>query len=102
MKLLILNIFILVSIYADDGQVMRRRSYEPANFSDSDFSDRKFYESEFVNGYVISPRVSDKNSSLPIIVYNRGGNSDYGEINEHDLRFMELLSRKGYVVVASN
>ncbi len=53
-----------------------------------------------VNGFLIKPK---KEGTYPCIIYNRGGNRGFGEL---DLRRVSLMlgpiANKGYIVIASN
>lgn len=52
-----------------------------------------------ITGFIVKPKNAQK---LPVIIYNRGGSKDFGQIEERQLFF--LLARFaswGYVVVAS-
>lgn len=54
----------------------------------------------YVYGYVIKPKVVDK--SLPVLIYNRGGNGNYGAVNFSNMvRSLFPLAEKGYVIVGS-
>lgn len=60
------------------------------------------YESDGlkINGYLAKPKTD---GSYPVIIYNRGGNRDFGALD--DLRasyFLQTIAHWGYVVVASN
>lgn len=53
-----------------------------------------------VVGFVLMPR--KVNSTLPCIIYNRGGSNDFGKITNMQLFLrMSLMASWGYVVVAS-
>lgn len=52
-----------------------------------------------VHGYLAQPR---EGSRVPAIIYNRGGNREFGALNDTSaLFFLAPLARHGYVVVAS-
>lgn len=55
-----------------------------------------------VSGYVIQPKPLTAGGKRPLLVYNRGGNRDFGSIDSLQL-FQKLLplAKAGYVVVAS-
>jgi dienelactone hydrolase len=50
-----------------------------------------------VVGFVVKPKENDV--TYPILIYNRGGNREFGKIE--DLTYLSYLSANGYVVVAS-
>ncbi len=54
-----------------------------------------------VVGYLVEPKILDK-SALPCVIYNRGGNGDYGMITLR-LLFGQIanLARQGYIVIAT-
>ncbi|MBN2178819.1 MAG: S9 family peptidase [Deltaproteobacteria bacterium] len=52
-----------------------------------------------VVGFVVRPKTNGP--KFPVIVYNRGGNREYGKINEGTLRYLSYLSSNGYVILAS-
>ncbi len=55
-----------------------------------------------VSGYWVQPKAQLAAGKLPLLVYNRGGNGDFGRLDSLQL-FLKLLplARAGYVVVAS-
>ena len=61
-----------------------------------------FYESDGlkVKGYMAYPKEVSKKH--PIIIYNRGGNREFGNLNEYKMAFIiAKVASWGYVVVAS-
>jgi dipeptidyl aminopeptidase/acylaminoacyl peptidase len=111
-----------------DGEVVSRAEYALPPFEQSGFLQRPdvrdFYEHTIrpaynemakatvvtelfyfsdglkVKGYVLAPRKS-KVGHLPILVFNHGGNRDYGKLSIHDLLWLNGFANKGYLVVAS-
>ncbi len=60
------------------------------------------YESDGlrINGYLATPI---KSGTYPVIIYNRGGNRDYGALNDLSASYLlRNIANWGYVVVASN
>lgn len=62
------------------------------------------YESDGlkIRGYLAVPKAVKEGEKLPCVIYNRGGNREFGALN--DLRaalFLGPLAERGYVVVAS-
>lgn len=52
-----------------------------------------------VHGYLVAPREGD---GLPAVIYNRGGNRDFGALDDTTAVFvMGPLAQRGYVLVAS-
>lgn len=55
-----------------------------------------------VSGYVVRPKPGAAEGRHPLLVYNRGGNRDFGRIDSLQLfRKLLPLAKAGYVVVAS-
>jgi len=53
-----------------------------------------------IQGYLAIPKQSGK---FPVIIYNRGGNRNFGELNDYSASILlNRLASWGYVVVASN
>lgn len=74
-------------------------------YVDSKWSNEtKIYRIKYISddleivGFVVKPR-NDK--VLPAIIYNRGGNREFGKVENGTLRYLSYLSSNGYVVVAS-
>lgn len=88
------------NIYADGRKNPLRSEY---SYIDSIQVKKIIYQSngERVCGYVITP--ADTSKKYPCIIYNRGGNRDYGSLKLSQL-FIELgrIAARGYVVAASN
>jgi dipeptidyl aminopeptidase/acylaminoacyl peptidase len=59
-------------------------------------------DGHIVSGYVVQPKPETAGGKRPLLVYNRGGNRDFGRIDSLQL-FQKLLplAKAGYVVVAS-
>jgi len=61
-----------------------------------------FYESDGlkVKGYMAYPK--DISEKYPVIIYNRGGNREFGNLNEYKMAFIiAKVASWGYVVLAS-
>ncbi len=61
-----------------------------------------FYKSDGlkVKGYMAHPK--DTTHSYPVIIYNRGGNREFGSLNEYKMAYIiAKVASWGYVVVAS-
>ena len=52
-----------------------------------------------VVGFVIKP--SDDRSDYPVIIYNRGGNREFGKITYDDLSYLARLASTNFVILAS-
>ncbi len=92
-----------------DGTITDRKAMEiPEQLSGDEFSytqDLSIEEITYISdklkvkGFLISPK---KQGIYPCIIYNRGGNRDFGAITaEKVVRFLALLSSWGYIVAAS-
>jgi dipeptidyl aminopeptidase/acylaminoacyl peptidase len=53
----------------------------------------------YVVGFVVKPK--GDGSKFPVIIFNRGGNREFGKITEEKLTYLSYLSSKGYVILAS-
>ncbi|RZT23995.1 alpha/beta hydrolase family protein [Fictibacillus sp. BK138] len=51
-----------------------------------------------VVGFIIRPRSDNK---LPVLIYNRGGNGEYGKLDDERLYRLSKYALEGYVVLAS-
>ncbi|QKS70410.1 S9 family peptidase [Paenalkalicoccus suaedae] len=62
---------------------------------------RIVYESDdyLIEGFVASP--SNTEEKYPTLIINRGGNRDYGEIEEEWLHYQSLWAERGYTVISS-
>jgi dipeptidyl aminopeptidase/acylaminoacyl peptidase len=54
-----------------------------------------------VRGFVYRPWPPEPGRRHPAIIFNRGGNGDFGKIDAEDLRFLGGFAREGFVVLAS-
>jgi len=52
-----------------------------------------------ISGYIVRPKII--NQALPVIIYNRGGNRDFGKISVYQFSNLCYLAKHGYVVLAS-
>ncbi|WP_214483652.1 prolyl oligopeptidase family serine peptidase [Bacillus sp. SM2101] len=52
-----------------------------------------------VTGYIIKPKENHKVS--PVLIFNRGGNRDYGMIDINTINYLSGWAQKGYIVIAS-
>ncbi|PYZ97596.1 prolyl oligopeptidase [Alteribacter lacisalsi] len=60
------------------------------------------YDSEGleIEGYLVRPEV-DEAEELPVLIYNRGGNRNFGAINHQTINDLRFWAVQGYVVLAS-
>jgi len=82
------------------------------HFSESDFTRYRreldcrsiTYRSDqyVVRAWLVQPKNGRKSSKLPVIIYNRGGNRQFGTLNFGDLfTYVFPFAEQGYLVVAS-
>ncbi|WP_442598517.1 alpha/beta hydrolase family protein [Neobacillus sp. D3-1R] len=53
-----------------------------------------------VIGFIVKPKNTD-NGPLPVLIYNRGGNREYGKIDEERLERLASYAARNYVVLAT-
>ncbi|HEY8279475.1 MAG TPA: prolyl oligopeptidase family serine peptidase [Bdellovibrionota bacterium] len=53
-----------------------------------------------VKGYTLVPRASAR-GPRPILIFNRGGNRNYGSLSIHDLLWLHKFVQRGYVIAAT-
>jgi len=77
-------------------------SSKSSNFPFIELSEIK-YTSDTLNitGFIAKPKHMEPNQKFPLIIFNRGGNKDYGVITKSNVQYLEYLSSLGYVVMAS-
>ncbi|GAA4902660.1 alpha/beta hydrolase family protein [Ferrimonas pelagia] len=67
--------------------------------------DSFLYQVDGVNvlGYKIVPNIANSDQPLPVVIYNRGGNAEYGSlVFGQVLRNLIPIAKQGYIVLASN
>ena len=62
---------------------------------------RYLSDSYKVAGFIVKPKNIKSGKKLPLIIYNRGGNRDFGAITGNHTRYLKYLSSLGYVVMAT-
>jgi len=119
MKKLFINLFLLLfvtNIIAQNGKILEKSSVVFHDSIHQKFKDNVAF-SEFhtttdlfkirylsdelkINGYISQPK---KPGNYPIIIFNRGGNRDFGALNDIRANFiLRTMASWGYVVAASN
>ncbi|WP_158282221.1 alpha/beta hydrolase family protein [Salipaludibacillus keqinensis] len=105
MKILsLLAIVFLVSACSDEVEEVLIEKEELSDFS-TDYDVLAWeivYKSDdyLIEGYVVSP--GDEGEKYPTLIINRGGNRDYGEIEEEWLAHYEAFwADQGYTVISS-
>ncbi len=125
-QILILMLLLPVLVQAQNGKIISRAPFEMtkydtlmgriANKSEGNWELKKeyeylktvtleevFYESDGlkVKGYLATPKEAVKGGN-PAIIYNRGGNREFGSLNEYKMVFIiARVASWGYTVVAS-
>lgn len=112
---------------AFDGQILSQTTYDFPPFANSGFTQtpeiEKYYETTIhdnfvhaqsladiqrldyssdglrVKGFVLTPKINQVR--FPILVFNRGGNRDYGMLSVNDMVWLARFAAKGFVIVAS-
>ncbi|MCK5735177.1 MAG: prolyl oligopeptidase family serine peptidase [Spirochaetaceae bacterium] len=93
----------------NNGSIVNRKILEiPENLNGEEFSYTEnlrieeityFSDNLKVKGFLVSP---EKKGNYPCIIYNRGGNREFGALTpERVVRFLALVASWGYVVAAS-
>ena len=54
-----------------------------------------------IEGFIARPTQYKPTTKLPAIIYCRGGNQSFGTISDYQLKIMNRLATKGFVVLAS-
>src|SRR5690606_10649032 len=65
------------------------------------FKIRYFCQNNEIEAFLLEPKLTSEKTKLPMILYNRGGNRDYGSINLFQLKYLDQLVSHGFVVLAS-
>ena len=127
-KIVLLFLFLITAVFsqAQNGKIISRQAFELTNYDTlmnriatkengswvykTGFEylnqvnlDEIFYESDGlkVKAYLVTPKESIK-GGYPSIIYNRGGNRDFGQLNEYKMVFiLARVASWGYNVVAS-
>lgn len=92
----------LHSLKNSNGKIVESRSVNVK----SEWSDKiECYKIKYLSdglkvvGFVVKPKT--EGSKFPAIVYNRGGNREFGKITKETLKYLCYLSSKNYVILAS-
>ncbi|MES9869810.1 MAG: prolyl oligopeptidase family serine peptidase [Sedimenticola sp.] len=52
-----------------------------------------------IAGYIVIPKKVP--GKLPVLIFNRGGNRDFGKLTNKSLKYLSYLSSNGFIVLAS-
>jgi dipeptidyl aminopeptidase/acylaminoacyl peptidase len=55
-----------------------------------------------VRGFILKKRDLSPGEKLPILIWNRGGNRDFGDLDVNDMLWLANFSKRGYLVLASD
>ena len=81
-----------------NGQLERKEKYKYLD-SINIYSISYISDGLKINGFLVKPK---KKGNYPCIIYNRGGNRDFGELKvAHGAITLGQIAKEGYVVVAS-
>ncbi len=112
----ILFLIFSVSIFAqDNGKIIEQKEWnfppatideivkaKPAEkviFDETKIKDITYLSDGLkIKGFVAMPKKAGK---FPVIIYNRGGNREFGSLNDFELYFMAKFANWGYVVIGS-
>ena len=102
MKKLVFFILVILAVKCDAQLLLSKQ----AIMQDSKFTDSlNFYDITYlsdglkVKGFIIEPK---HGKQLPVVIFNRGGNSDYAMIDHRLIEeWMAPVAKAGYIVVAS-
>ena len=99
------NSSLIVSSYQLDYQDLysyQKMDKDRAKFFDETvtFSMRYLSEGLKIHGYLAKPKQINK--SLPLVIYCRGGNRDFGETTDESELSLAGMASNGYIVLASN
>jgi dipeptidyl aminopeptidase/acylaminoacyl peptidase len=82
-----------------NGLIVEQRLLEQP-FKNTDIYKIKYLSDSLeVVGFVVKP--AEINRKYPVIIFNRGGNREFGKIGEKLFKYFSFLASRGYVVVAS-
>jgi len=84
-----------------NGKIVYEKIIKLKDFKDSVecFKIKYLSDGLKVVGYIFKPK--DGGSKYPVMIFNRGGNREYGKITEKRFRHISYLASNNYVVLAS-
>jgi dipeptidyl aminopeptidase/acylaminoacyl peptidase len=92
----------LNSLINSDGKIIESR---PIRIQYKWADNTEYYKIKYLSdglkvvGFVVKPKMKD--SKYPLIIFNRGGNREFGKITKKSLKYFTYLSSNKYVVLAS-
>ena len=82
-----------------NGLIVKQQLLKHPYENTSIYKIRYMSDSLEVIGFIATPESIQ--SKFPVIIYNRGGNREFGKITEQLFRYFSFLCSHGYVVIAS-
>ena len=85
-----------------DGKIVQS---DRIDFKTALFDKTEYYKIRYLSdglkvvGFIVKPK--GNSSKYPILIFNRGGNREFGKITKKSLRYLSYLSSKNFVVFAS-
>jgi dipeptidyl aminopeptidase/acylaminoacyl peptidase len=92
----------LNSLINSDGKIVHS---ERINYKSAFLDKTEYYKIRYLSdglevvGFIVKPKGNA--SKYPILIFNRGGNREYGKITKKSFRYLSYLSSKNFVVLAS-
>lgn len=83
-----------------NGKIVKQKQVKLKKYKDRVECYRIKYLSDGLKvvGFVLKPKVGSK---FPVMIFNRGGNREFGKITKKKLTYLAYLSSNNYVVLAS-
>jgi len=100
-----------------DGKIIAQKQLDIMSYAENKFTGAKlqqikenrvknckYYRIRYLSdglevvGFIIRPK---EKGNYPVIIFNRGGNREYGKVNKQHLVWLSSFASKGYVVIAS-
>ena len=83
----------------ENGQIVIRREYQYIDSLNFYGFNYQSFDNLRIRGFLIEPK---KKGIYPVLIYNRGGNGDFGKIPfQYLARFLGKIANKGYVIIGS-
>ena len=88
----------LSSLNNSDGKIVKSQSID---LHDEWAANREFYKIRYLSdglevvGFIVKP--ANESSKYPVIVFNRGGNREYGKITSKSFQYLSYLSSFNFV-----
>lgn len=104
-----------VSVFGQDGKIVETKPFQfgekfvaeriKANAADNDIFEKinvreitYLSDGLKIKGFVATPK---NGKNLPVMIYNRGGNREFGSLDEFEIYWMAKYANWGYVVIGS-